>query len=186
MGVSHGRSRISELAFRVFGRSLHPDWFTVREHRRVGAEGWEADLRVIDGGHAVVFRCGEVRLTEVLAGPATPLPEPGLLFHSQVRHERTATLRPSPAVEYQTCFEVERVDPEVFAHLNDEATLDASHGRLFHRFDPVNRMAPAPVSDVRFEARRGGLTVHTFHSFPEERAIVRTQSLFEPRRVRPG
>jgi hypothetical protein len=181
MGVSFGRSRVADLAFQVFSRSVHPDWFAARQFHRVSREGWEADLRVIEGGHAVVFRSGAVRLTEVLSGPETPLPEPGLLFHSHLRHERTATLRPNPAVEYQTCFEVERVDPEVFAHLSDEMTLDASRGRLFHRFAPVNRLAPAPITHIHFEARVKGLIVHAFHTFPDERAIVRTQSLFERR-----
>jgi len=180
MGVSYGRSRVADLAFQVFSRSVHPDWFAVRSHCRVGKDGWEADLRIIEGGHAVSFRSGSVRLTEVLAGPETVLPESGQVFHSTIRHERTATLRPSPAIEYQTCFEVERVDPEVFAHLSDEMTLDASPGRLFHRFAPPNRMAPAPVTHLRYEARVRGLIVHAFHTFPEERAIVRTQSLFEP------
>ncbi len=181
MGVSHSRSRVADLTFQLFSRSVHPDWFAVREHTRVGQEGWEADIRVIAGGHAVVFRSGEVRLTEVLAGPETLLPESGLLFHSPIRHERTTTLRPNASIEYQTCFEVERADPEVFAHLSDEMTLDATRGRLFHRFAPVNRMAPAPITHIRYEARVRGLTVHTFHTFPDERAIVRTQSLFEPK-----
>jgi hypothetical protein len=181
MGVSHGRSRIADLAFQVYSRSVHPDWFAVREHCRVVQGGWEADLRVIEGGHAVIFRSGHVRLTEVLAGPETLLPEPGLLFHSPLRHERMTTLRPGEEIEYQTCFEVERVDPEVFAHLSDEMTLDASRGRLFHRFAPLNRMALAPLTHIHFEARTKGLTVHTFHTFPDERAIVRTQSLIEPR-----
>ena len=31
------------------------------------------------------------------------------------------------------------------------------------------------------EPRVRGLSVHAFHSFPDERAIIRSQSLFEPR-----
>ena len=181
MGVSFGRSRVADLVFQVFSRAMHPDWFAVREHRRITQEGWEADLRIIEGGHAIIFRSGHNRITEVLSGPETQLPEPGLLFHSAVRQERTATLRPSASIEYQTCFEVERVDPEVFAHLTEEMTLDADPGRIFHVFSPVNRMAPAPISHLRFESRVRGLTLHAFHTFPEEHAIVRTQSLFEPR-----
>jgi hypothetical protein len=181
MGVSHGGSRVAELAFQVFSRPVHPDWFTARGHRRVGHEGWEADLRIIEGGHAIVFRGGDVRLTEILSGPETLLPEVGRLFHSTIRHERTATLRPSASIEYQTCFEVERVDPEVFAHLSEEMVLDATRDGLFHRYAPMNRMAPAPISHLRYEARVRGLSVHAFHTFPDERAIVRTQSLYEPR-----
>jgi hypothetical protein len=186
MGVSFGRSRVADLAFQVFGRTIHPDWFAVRAHRRVTQDGWEADVRIIEGGHAVIFRAGPVRLAEVLAGPETHLPEPGLLYHSAVRHERSTTLRPGGDVEYQTCFEVERVDPEVFAHLSDEMALDPNRGGLFHRFSPSNRMAPAAISHIRVEAKVRGLTIHAFHSFPDERAIVRTQSLFEPKVALPS
>jgi hypothetical protein len=181
MGVSFGRSRVSDLGFQVFGRSVHPDWYAVRSHGRLIQERWEADLRIIEGGHAINFRSGAVRLTEILAGPETLLPEPGLLFHSKIRQERSATLRPSESIEYQTCFEVERVDPEVFAHLTSEMVLDADPSRLVYCFAPSNRMAPAPMTHLRFESRTAGLIVHAFHSFPEEQAIVRTQSLFEPR-----
>ena len=180
MGVSFGRSRVADLTFQVFSRSIHPDWFANRRHTRVTRGCWEADIRIIEGGHAVVFRSGLTRITEVLEGPEALLPETGLLFHSPIRHERTTTLRPHPGFEYHTCFEVERVEPEVFAHLSDEMTLDSHRGGLFHRFAPINRMEPAPISHLHFEARLRGLIVHSFHSFPEERAIVRTQSLFEP------
>lgn len=183
MGVSSGGARIGDLAFQVFARAIHPDWFAVRGHRRLTQEAWEADVRIVEGGHAIVFRCGSVRLTEVLTGPEITLPAPGLLFNSPIRHERSTSLQPSGIVDYQTCFEVERVDREVFAHLCDEMTLDASRGRLFHRFSPSNRLAPAPISLIHVESRTKGLSVQSFHSFPDERAIVRTQSLFEPHSV---
>jgi hypothetical protein len=181
MGVSFGRSRVADMAYQVFTRAIHPDWIAVRQHHRVGQDGWEADIRIIEGGHAVSFRAGQVRVTEVLAGPETHLPDLGLLFHSPIRRERSTTLRPGGELDYQACLDVERVDPEVFAHLSEEMALDASRGRLFHRFAPANRMAPAPISHIHIEARVRGLSIHAFHTFPDERAIVRTQSLFEPK-----
>ena len=179
MGSSLGQSRVADLAFQVFGRTLHPDWFGVKVHRRVAVDGWQADIRIIEGGHAILWKSGEVRLTEVLAGPSTVLPESGLLFHSPIRHERAASLRPGAGIEYQACLEVERNDPEVFAHLCAEMILDASRDRLFHQRADANRMAPSAISHLAFESRARGLLVHAFHSFPAERAIVRTQSLFE-------
>ncbi len=180
MGVGHGRSRFAEATFHVFSKPLHPDWFVVRQHRRLGMQGWEADVRIIDGGHVVGFRSASVWVTEVLAGPEAELPDGGRLLHSRIRHERTATLHPSPALEYQTAFEVERVDTEIFTHLSEEMSLDNSRLRLFHRASTKNRLAPAPVSHLRFDASARGLIVHSFHTFPDECAIVRTQSLFEP------
>ncbi len=183
MGVGFRHCRVVDLAFQVFGRAVHPDWFAVRQHRRLTHEGWEADVRIIEGGHAVIFRSGAARLTEVLAGPETLIPNAGLLFQSPLRHERSTALRPAGTLDYQACLEVERVDPEVFAHLNDELTLDATRGRMFHRFNPANRLQAGPISLIHLEPRVRGLSVQTFHSFPDECAFVRTQSLFEPCRA---
>jgi Protein of unknown function DUF2617 len=185
MGVDSGRSRVADLVFQVFGRALHPEWFAVRTHRRLSHTGWEADVRIIEGGHVIVWRSGSIRLTEVLSGPETLLPDPGLIFHSSVRRERSTSLRPGADCEYQVCFEAERIESEVFAHLCDELTLDATRGGLFHCFASANRLAPAPMSHLCFEARARGLSVQAFHTFPDEKAIVRTQSLFECTKGRP-
>ena len=69
MGVGFGRSKVADLAFQVFNRSLHPEWFATREFRRVEQKRWTADVRIVDGGHTVVFLSGSVHLTEVLCGP---------------------------------------------------------------------------------------------------------------------
>ncbi|MHC5542481.1 DUF2617 family protein [Singulisphaera rosea] len=185
MGVSFGRSRVADLSFQVFAKVIHPDWFGVRAHRRISQEGWEADIRIIEGGHSVTFRSGTTRLTEVLCGPETKLPESGLLFHSTVRHERSTNLPARGGLAYQTCFEVERVDREIFDHLSDEMSLDTTRGRLFHRFAPANRLAPSPMSHVLVEPGVKGLSVHAFHTFPDERAIVRILSLFGPQLALP-
>jgi hypothetical protein len=50
---------------------------------------------------------------------------------------------------------------------------------LFHRFRSSNRLAPPPLSHIQISARVTDLSVQSFHTFPDECAIVRTQSLFE-------
>ena len=184
MSSSLGRSRVADLAFRVFGRAVHPEFFRTQAHRRVAVDAWSADIRIIAGGHTITWRGDEIRLTEILSGAADDLPEPGLLLDSPVRHERTATIEPGAGVEYQTSFEVERLDPEVFDHLCDEMALDTTRDRLFHQSNQGNRLAPLALSHLSFESRASGLLVHAFHSFPADLAIVRTQSLFEKPRSR--
>lgn len=181
MGVSSGRSRVGDLSFRVFSRALHPEWFAVREHRRYAQSGWQADARIVEGGHVVLWSCGPTRLAEVLCGPETVLPEPGLMFQAPVRQERTARLRPGRDTEYQACFSVERLEPEVFLRISHELTADSKRGGLLHHYATASRLAPPAVSRIVVETRGWGLSVQTFHTFPEERAIVRTQSLFEVR-----
>ncbi len=179
MGVGFGRSKVGDLAFQVFNRSLHPDWFATREFRRVEQTGWEADLRIIDGGHSIVFCSGSIRITEILSGPETTLPDLGLLFRSHLRRERSTLLRPGGTIEYQSCLEVEHVDREIFSHLCDEIAIQCSGHFLFHRFQSSNRLAPEPISHIQINARVRDLSIQSFHAFPDEFAIVRTQSLFE-------
>jgi hypothetical protein len=179
MGVSSGRSRVADLSFQVFHRTLHPEWFTTRASRRIERSGWRADLRIIEGGHAVLFRSDTVGLTEILSGPETALPEPGLLFHCHPRHERSTHLRPGGLIDYQSCIEVERVDIEIFRHLCDEMNLDSSRDTLFHRFRSANRLSPPPITHIHVDVRTASLAIQSFHTFPDECAIVRTQSLFE-------
>jgi hypothetical protein len=181
MGVSSGRSRVADLSFQVFNRSLHPEWFATRTFRRVEHQGWGADLRIIEGGHAVHFHAGPMVVTEILSGPETVLPEPGLLFHSHLRRERSTHLHPGGIIEYQCCLEVERVDLEIFRHLCEEMSLGASRDSLMHHFRSTNRLAPPPISQIHVDTRISHLAVQSFHTFPDECAIVRTQSLFELR-----
>lgn len=178
--------RVADLRFQVFARSIHPDWFSVKAHRRIVQGLWEVDIRIVAGGHAISWRSDGVRITETLTDGRAGLPEPGLLFHSGLGHERSVRLQPGGGLEYQTSFEVERCDPEVFDHLCDEATLDAARNGLFASSATSNRLAPSAVSQIRFEPRAKGLSLHTFHSFPTERAIVRTHSLFEARLALPA
>lgn len=180
MGVGHGRSRVTDLAFQVSSRVIHPDWLATRVFRRIGQGVWEADVRIIDGGHAVSFRFGSVRISEVLAGSKMLLPAEGILNRTAIQTECAMNFRPGEEVEYQNCCEVERVDREVFHHLDQEMTLAGSRGDLFFQFAPRHRLMPVPISRIHLEPLKRGLSVQTFHTFPEENAIVRTQSLFEP------
>lgn len=179
MGVRSGRARVSDLTFHVFNRAIHPDWFSTKLHRRIPHARWETDIRIIEGGHAFIFRAGQVRLTEILAGPETVLPEPGVLFHSGIRAERSATLHSGGTVEYQTCFEVERVEPEVFRHLCEEMMADSTPQSMLFRFGSSNRLSPQPLSHIHVDVRARGISIQSFHTFPDESAIVRSQSLYE-------
>ena len=77
MPTSWPSHRVSDLRFQVFARSIHPEWFAVRGHRRIVQDLWEVDVRIVAGGHAVAWRSEGFRLTETLTGPDTGLPEPG-------------------------------------------------------------------------------------------------------------
>jgi hypothetical protein len=163
----------------VFTRVVHPEWFRVRRSRRLVRANWEADVRVVDGGHVITWGCGTIRVSEVLIDPETPLPSSGLVFHATPRQERSATLQPSSGTEYQVCYSVERVDPEVFRHINEELLVDPKPGMLIWRPPTNDRLTAAPTSRLQVENQENRLLIHAFHTVPEAHAVVRVQSMFE-------
>lgn len=179
MEVGPGKLRVGDRTFRIFGKAVHPEWFSVRAHERFTLGPWQADVRIVAGGHAVVFSAGGTVVTEVFGSRDVPMPAGGLLLVSPVDRERTAVVRAGRDVTYQACHEVERVDPEVFRHLCEEETLDAHRGRLFHTPSAANRLAPRPISRIRVDRLARGVSIQAFHSFPDELAVLRSQSLFE-------
>lgn len=178
MGVGYHRPNVAELRVRLFDRPLHPEWFGVRGHRRVSGDRWEADVRIVDGGHVVHWRCGPVVLTEVLCGSETYLPRSGCLLTTEVEGEQSLGLDGPAEVAYQVSLDVERVDRALFSHLSQEIEQDRHRG-LFDRHWSRNRMEDGALSLVRIDSLATGLSIHAIHSFPSELALVRVQSLFE-------
>jgi hypothetical protein len=179
MGVGFGRSSLAELALRVYNRPLHPEWYSTCVFRRVEFRDWQADVRIIERGHVAIFRSGSICVSEVLCGPENGLPETGLIFHSRLKHERSAAIEAGKTIEYHTCFDVEQVDPEVFRNLCGEAASGSARDGLFHSFHAPNRLSPPPISHIHIDSDSRSLSIQVFHSFPEERAIVRTQSRYD-------
>jgi hypothetical protein len=180
MSVSVVRPAVSDLVFNLFGRSIHPELFDVRAETTITLPSYRATICLCDAGHIVTFRCGGRTITEVLAADGHELPEQKRLYAWKVRGSRNESRVFESGLRYQTSFQLEELDTEVFARLHEELSLDCLRAELSYRFPPGNRLAPAPLSLVRTDARNDGLLLHVFHTFPDGRAVVRTQSLFEP------
>lgn len=179
MPASLVRPDVSDLVFRLFGRSVHPELFDVRAEATIAVEGYKAAIRLCDGGHLVSFRCGDRTITEVLAAADHLLPEREKIYGRKISGSRNESRVFEGGLRYQTCYQLEELDPEVFARTHEELNLDCLKADLAFRFPPGNRLAPSPLSLVRADAQNDGLLLHVFHTFPESRAVVRTQSLFE-------
>ena len=157
MGVSFGRSRIADLTFRVFNRGLHPDWFATRVFRRVEQLGWEADLRIIDGGHARVSGAGSIRLTEILSGPETRASRRGLAI-SFTPAPRTIDDLPSGWDDRIPELPRGRAGrSRDFPASLRRIPTGSSRDRLFHHFRSSNRLALN--RSARYTSRRGKRSV---------------------------
>ena len=76
-------------------------------------------------------------------------------------------------------FQLEPVDPEVFWTFQEELTLDGMRQGMLHKFQSSGRMALGALSYINVETRTRCLLVQAFHTFPDDYAIVKSQSLFE-------
>ncbi len=179
MSVGFVRPDVSDLSLAVFGRSVHPELFVIHEQTKVAHDGFVANVAISQAGHVLQLRSGSHVLCEVVAPREQPLPHRQRLFEKTLRGSRDESLWLPGGVGYHLSFQIERLDPEVYLHLHEEFSSDCRKATLGHMFAPPNRLAPAAVSYLQLDLFPHSLLVHAFHTFPENCAVVKTQTLIE-------
>jgi hypothetical protein len=179
MGVFLTRPAVSDLVFQVYGRPLHPEFFDILATRKVQREDYELTVWITRTGHVLTWDNANVCLTEVAAATDEPLPEQRRLRHWKLRGERSDVVGCAHGIRYQTTFQVEVLPREIFLHVHDEILLDGSKRGLLHNFRPHHRLSLAPLGLITVETQLGCLFVSTFHTFPDENTVVKSQSMIE-------
>ncbi|OWK43912.1 DUF2617 family protein [Fimbriiglobus ruber] len=173
------RPRVADLEFRVYDRPLHPELFETLALRRVRRDGYSLAVRMIPTGHVLEWAKGDAYLAEMTTTTDQPLPAHGRRLAHPFRGEKRGRYEVAPGVRYQMNLQVEVLAPEVFLHVHEELIADgAKRGLLFH-FRPHYRLGLSPIGYVTVEPVPSGLCVAAFHTFPDEFAVVKTQSLIE-------
>jgi hypothetical protein len=173
------RPPVSDLVFQVYGRPLHPELFDILAVRKIQRDDYELTVRITRTGHAITWENKHVHFTEVAAAADQPLPDRRCLLNYRLRGEQNATLPWSHGISYQISFQVEVLTPEIFLHVHDEIVADGGKRGLLHPFHAHQRLALAPLGFVAAETRAGCIFLSTFHTFPDENTVVKSQSLIE-------
>jgi len=202
------RPKVAELAFHLFGRSLHPELIDVHQRRSVQREAYDAKVEITNCGHVVTFNAHTDHLGETEAGggadgednaafvadaradganPVTlcevatsvhqPLPARRSLIRQTLKGSRTENVTCRSGVSYRTHFQLETVDPKLFWMVGQQLGKGPTEG-LLHWFDSSGRMAMGALSYVNIETRRRSMLVQAIHTFPDDYAIVKVESLF--------
>jgi len=158
---------------------LHPELFAVYSRRKIERGDYSATIDITSAGHVVTWRYKGMTLTEVATSAHHPLPQKRRLLSYRLRGQRNDRVECRGNVTYQVCFQLEPVDPEIFWTFQQELSQDADRQGMLHRFDSSGRMALGALSYVYVETRQKSLSVQAFHTFPDDYAIVKTQSLYE-------
>lgn len=179
MNVGFVRPDVSELNLAVLGRSVHPELFVIYESTSVVQAGFQTRLAICDAGHLLELRTPQQTLCEIVAPKGQSLPHRERLFDKKLRGSRDESLWLPGGIGYQLSFQVERLDPDVYLQLHEEFSTDCRKATLGRMFEPPNRLAPAAVSYLQLDLFPSSLLVHAFHTFPENCAVVKTQTLIE-------
>lgn len=178
MSVSCVRPPVGDLVFQLYGRPLHPELFDILAVRKIRREDYELTVRITRSGHVISWDNAKIHLTEVTTAEPD-LPVRRRLLDYRLRREHSGRLSCGDGIQYQMSFQVEVLPPEIFAHVHDEILADGSKRGLLHNFPSHNRLALAPLGFISAEARVGCLCLYTFHTFPGEYTVIKTQSLIE-------
>jgi len=177
--VLSARPKVAELVFQLYGRTLHPELFEIHCSRTIDRGGYAAVVAITNAGHLVTWRKDGLTLTEVAADSGQPLPQKRRLLSHRLCGERSDRMECRGGASYQMSFQLERVAPEVFWAFQEELAAEGRKHGLLHHFSSSGRLATGALSWINIETRAKGLSVQAFHTFPDDHAIVKSQSLFE-------
>jgi hypothetical protein len=173
------RPKVAELSFQLYGRPLHPELFQVYETCTIERGGYIAKVDITGAGHVVTWRYGGLTLTEVAASARNPLPKTRRLMAYGIKGQRSDRVDCRGGISYQMNFQLEPTDPEVFWAFQQELAVQGEQQGLIHRFDSNGRLALGAMSYINIEAGHRSFLIQAFHTFPDDYAIVKSQSLFQ-------
>jgi hypothetical protein len=178
MSVPLVRPRVADVVFRLYSRPLHPELFDVLACRIVERDGYTLSVRLTRTGHLLAWTSGLIHLSEAIATADMELPESGCCLGHRFDGGQGGKSR-FGSVRYQVSSQVEVLQPEQFLHVHEELASDgARKGMVFH-CKSGNRLGLSPLGVVIVQTVPHGLSTSAFHTFPDERAIIKTQSLIE-------
>lgn len=172
------RPKIAELTFQVYGRPLHPELFECHCSRLIERNNYTAQVQITSAGHVVTWKHLGLILTEVAAAANHPLPEKRRLMAHRLKGTQRDRIECRGGVTYEVEFALEPVEGETFWIYQKELAVAGAQQGLLHQFDSSGRFGLGAVSYIHFESREKSLLIQAFHTFPDDCAIVKSQSVF--------
>ncbi|MBX3437812.1 MAG: DUF2617 family protein [Planctomycetaceae bacterium] len=179
MNVHVARPAAKQLSYQLYARVLHPELFDTSAAHVIERAEYVLDVRICEAGHVVqLHRNGDVT-SEINVDGGIELPKRRRCFSVKLNTGQDISVRPYPDVSFQASTQIESLDDEVFERLTAEFRSDARRATLFHAFGSRNRMRPEPLSLLFADCSPRTVVIHAFHTFPDDLAVIRTQSLYE-------
>lgn len=167
------------MALHLFRRGLHPELYETCAQRVVQRDDYTLTARVTTTGHVLTWQTGNLCLTEVTAPRGHCLPKRGHVWRHRFDGERNDAFRASAGISYQMSAQTERLNRATFFVVHHELLADARKRGVSHLFTTHDEQGLAPIGLITADARPGCLVINTFHTFPAELVLLKTQTLIE-------
>ena len=115
----------------------------------------------------------------VIGVRAESLPQRRRLLSYPLKGDQSDEVECRGGVSYQTTFQLEQVPTDVFWTFQQELTADGQKKGMLYTFNSSGRMAMGALSYIHVETRARSMLIQAFHTFPDDHAIVKSQSLFK-------
>lgn len=180
MAVGCARPNVADMVLRVFERSVHPELFdTVCETSlMVGRD--QVTLRLGRSGHLIEYRTKHTTLVEIVTSKFCPVPSRLCAVDRRLIGYRTHTVD-GPGIRYHCSYQLELPSADIYLNLHRELETDARSSTLAAVLPGSSSASPECLSLLKCDLLPEGLVVHTFHTFPDNGAVLRIQTLFERR-----
>lgn len=173
--------RLADLHLCLYSRPFHPELFQIYAAEQYRGPAYEMSAWIIGSAHVVSFRVGTSVLTELTTSDERLLGRRRLLQRWSVRGERTCRQRIDDRIDYLASFQLEVLSDHLYRQLHRELVAEGRRRGLLVQFeqwaDKLRGLVPFAYVNCEMCARE--LRVLAFHGFPADRALVKTQSIFE-------
>lgn len=168
-----------DLHLFVFDRSLHPELFRHYGNYRVEQGRYCADIWMVGLSHVVTLTCDRRCLTELLAPENDTLPTRGVLSRFRLKGERDHERQTQDGWSYMVSTQVETMDEALYKSVYYDLLRHTEKRGWFQAYEQWAHNGLTPFSYIDHEARDREFHVHAFHAYPQEKTLVKTQSIIE-------
>ncbi len=166
------------LSFNLFNRPVHPELFNIYRNQQFFQGDYEVNIWLTGCSHVISVYHTKHCMTELICSPEQLLPTQGHIQEFPFRNEKTHQCRWGDNFIYMMNFQVENMSANLYETSHKNLLKLTKKRGICTPFPQWARGPLIPFSYIDYEARWEELHIHTYHAFPEQQTIIKTQSLF--------
>ena len=173
---------LDELTFFLYERPLHPELFNIYNSVHFFQGDYEVIIWITGCSHVVSVFYDSHCLTELICPRQQMLPRRGLLDKFTFRREKSHQRPWADDFHYMMNYQIENMSENLYRQSHKDINVMARKRGLLVSYAQWCKGEFEPFSYLDYEAHMDEFHLYTYHAFPEQQTILKTQSLFDMRK----